>query len=134
MGKLRNLLATAAGGLVLAGCEAGANEKAKAPETTTAELTSMAAVVEVKVRTQAECRALVGAAKAEKLTCMREAKAARQAEIAALDAGLEEDTEIIETGKRADQERENKIEERRTRNKGLIKQIAEKAAQEEPNR
>lgn len=90
MGKLRTLLATAAGGLALAGCaDAGAEDK-NAPQTTTAELTSMAAVVEVKVRTQAECRALVGATKAEKLTCMREAKAARQAEIAALDTKIEE--------------------------------------------
>ena len=89
MGKLRNLLATAAGGLALAGCVDANAENDKAPETTTAELTSMAAVVEVKVRTQAECRALVGATKDEKLTCMREAKAARQAEIAAKTEELE---------------------------------------------
>lgn len=101
MGKIRTLLATAAGGLALAGCEAGATDK-KTPET--AEFTKLAAVVETTVRTQAECRALVGATKEEKLTCMREVKAARQAEIAALNEKIEDGntkTEILREIKEA---------------------------------
>jgi len=64
--KLKTLLLTVAGGLTLAGCILDAE---------TEEVAKLA-------RTQAECRALIDATKDEKLTCMREAKAARQAEIA----------------------------------------------------
>ena len=116
MGKLGTLLATAASGLALAGCVDADTKNDKAPETTTAELTPMAAVVEVKVRTQAECRALVGATKEEKLTCMREAKAARQAEIAAK-------TQILETEKEANKER-------RTTNEVLSKEFQQMAREE----
>ena len=116
MGKLGTLLATAASGLALAGCVDVDTKNDKAPETTTAELTPMAAVVEVKVRTQAECRALVNVTKDEKLACMREAKAARQAEIAALD-------ENIQTEKEANKER-------RTTNEVLSKEFQQMAREE----
>jgi len=53
---LRTLLATAAGGLILAGCEAIATDK-KAPET--AEFKKLAAVVETTKVTREQCIALL---------------------------------------------------------------------------
>jgi len=84
MGKLRTLLATAAGGLALAGCaEAGAEDK-KAPET--AEFTKLAAVVETAEDIKKRCRLLsheTEVQKATKKACYAEVKALRQSEIAA---------------------------------------------------
>jgi len=79
MGKLRTLLATAAGGLALAGCEAGATDK-KAPET--AEFTKLAAVVEAAKVTREQCIALMPD-KAEVKVCMLKLSEQRKAEIAA---------------------------------------------------
>ena len=63
MGKLRTLLTTAAGGLALAGCEAGATDK-KAPEA--AEFTKLAAVVETAEDVKKRCRALSHETEAQK--------------------------------------------------------------------
>ena len=127
MGKLRTLLATAAGGLALAGCEAGATDQKTAE---TAEFTKLAAVVETADDIKKRCRALsheTEAQKTVKKACYAELSAMRKAEIAAKTAQREENAETIATNEEAN-------EQRRTRNKGLIKQIAEKAAQEDPSR
>lgn len=80
MGKLRTLLATAAGGLALAGCaDAGAEDK-KAPET--AEFTKLAAVVETTRVTREKCIALMPD-KPEVKACMMKLSAQNKAEIAA---------------------------------------------------
>jgi len=104
MRKLKTLLATAVGSLALSGCEAGAIDK----EADTTKFKKLEAVVEPITLTQAECRALKGTTKEEKLTCMRKAKAARQAEIAALN---------------------EKIEEGRANNEVLMKEIAGKVTE-----
>ena len=55
----------------------------------------VAAVVETTNVTRDQCIAL--ATKAEKIECMKQLKAQRRAEIAALDTGLEQDAEAIAT-------------------------------------
>jgi len=113
MGKLRTTVMSAMAGLALAGCnEAQANDNAPA------EVQKVAAVVETTKVTRDQCIAL--ATKAEKIECMKQLKAQRRAEIAALDTGLEQDAETI-----ADNNQAN--EQRHTRNDVLIKQIADKA-------
>jgi len=126
MGKLRTLLATAAGGLALAGCVDASEANEKAADT--AEFTKLAAVIP---ETQAECLKLKSATQEEIMICMRSVterdKLRMDAEIAALDAGLEKDAETIAV-------QDTEAKELDTTYKGLIKQIAEKAAQEEPSR
>ena len=92
MGKLRTLLATAAGGLALAGCEAGATDK-KAPET--AEFTKLAAVVEAAKVTREQCIALMPD-KAEVKVCMLKLSEQRKAEIAVLDKDTKNTEQSIE--------------------------------------
>ena len=86
MGKLRSLLATAAGGLALAGCEAGANEKSKDPET--AEFTKLATIVETTKVTREQCIALMPN-KEEVKACMLKLGEQKKNEIAALDKSIE---------------------------------------------
>jgi len=113
MGKLRTTVMSAMAGLALAGCnEAQANDNAPA------EVQKVAAVVETTKVTRDQCIAL--ATKAEKIECMKQLKAQRRAEIAALDTGLEQDAETI-----AKQDAE--AEELDTTYDVLIKQIADKA-------
>ena len=78
-GKMRTLLATAAAGLALAGCEAGATDK-KIPEK--AEFTKLAAVVETTKVTMAECVALMPDEDKTK-ACVAKLEAQQDAEIAA---------------------------------------------------
>ena len=85
-GKMRTLLATAAAGLALAGCEAGATDK-KIPEK--AEFTKLAAVVETTKVTMAECVALMPDEDKTK-ACVAKLEAQQDAEIAALDEKIEE--------------------------------------------
>jgi len=94
MGKIRTLLATAASGLALAGCEAGATDK-KAPEI--AEFTKLAAVVEATKVTREQCIALMPD-KAEVKVCMLKLSEQRKAEIAAKKdnlANLKQEEEVL---------------------------------------
>ena len=85
-GKTRTLLATAAGGLALAGCEAGATDQ-KAPKT--AEFTKLAEVVETTKVTMAECVALMP--DEDKATaCVAKLETQQDAEIAAKEKHLSE--------------------------------------------
>ena len=113
MGKLRTTVMSAMAGLAIAGCN-----EARADDNTQAEVQKVTAVVETTKVTRDQC--IVLATKAEKIECMKQLKAQRRAEIAALDTGLEQDAETI-----ADNNQAN--EQRHTRNDVLIKQIADKA-------
>jgi len=129
MGKLRNLLATAAGGLALAGCaEAGAEDKNKAPET--AEFTRLAAVVETIKVTRDQCIALMPD-KAEVKACMVKLSQQNKAEIAAKTVRKAEQVETIATKTEILETEKDKNDLRHTTVEGLSKVVA---LQEEPNR
>ena len=130
-GKIRTLLATAVGGLALAGCEAVATDK-KSPETSkfkNAETVKKA--VAAKTLTLLDCLKMEN--QSEKSACKLEVKAQREAEIAKLNAQLLENAETIKVNNEAKKERELKKEELDKTYEVLIKEIAEKAA-EVPNR
>jgi len=93
-GKIRSLLATAAAGLALAGCEAGASDKKSAE---TAEFTKLAAIVEATKVTREQCIALMPD-KAEVKVCMLKLSEQRKAEIAAKKdnlANLKQEEEVL---------------------------------------
>ena len=130
-GKMRTLLATAAAGLALAGCEAVATDK-KSPETSKFGNTET-----VKKATAAKALTLLDCLKMEnqpeKSACKLEVKAQREAEIAKLNAQLLENAETINAQMVDSKIDAKEIEKRKTRNEVLIKEIAEKAA-ESPSR
>jgi len=126
-GKIRSLLATAAAGLALAGCEAVATDK-KSPETSKFRNTET-----VKKATAAKALTLLDCLKmenqSEKSACKLEVKAQREAEIAAR-------TERVEQKSSENATLDTKIAEGNTTNEGLrnevdgLKKVV--AIQEEP--
>ncbi len=109
--------------LALAGCsKAEAADKANSPEIVP---TKVAALVETETVTRAECLALE--IKSKKIACMRQLSAQRKAEITALDKGLQADTETIATN-------EQGLEEQRTTVDVLMKEIEDRALDQEPTR
>jgi hypothetical protein len=132
MGKLRTLLATAAGGLALAGCEASADNS----KDTTNEAVRVASMnVIEQAKTQADCLKLGLETNEKIMVCMRDVtareSAARQAEIAAK-------TEVLETEKEANDQRRTTNVVLSEENQRLEKEVEvlEKvvAMQEEPTR
>jgi len=121
MGKLRQGVMAVAAGLALAGCS-----EANAEDNTQAEIQKVAAVVETTKVTRDQCIAL--ATKAEKIGCMKTLKAQRVAEIAALDTGLERDSETIAQIDTATETEQDANEQRRTTVDVLVKEIADKSA------
>ena len=83
MTEIRTLLATAAAGLALAGCEAGATDK-KLPETSKFRNTeTVKKAVAAKALTLLDCLKMEN--QSEKSACKLEVKAQQEAEIAELD-------------------------------------------------
>lgn len=125
MGKLRTTVMSAMASLALTGCN-----EARADDNTQAEVQKVAAVVETTKVTRDQCIAL--ATKAEKIECMKQLKAQRRAEIAALDARLEKDAETIEEQKGDKKADIKEIDQQRTTIEGLSKVVA--LQEEQPSR
>ena len=144
MGKLRSLLATAAGGLALAGCTEAGTDKSNFPETKEPTKTEL-----VKIATTEKTLTLLDCLKMqdqlEQETCELDVVARQKAEIAAKTAQRTENAienaakkdkrvqnaETILKNKEADKMRESIKAENNTRNDVLINRIANKAAQGE---
>ncbi|WP_026941368.1 hypothetical protein [Hellea balneolensis] len=124
MGKLRQGVIAVAAGLALAGCnEANAEDNSKA------EIQKVAAVVETADQVKARCRALSSETEVQKdvkRACYTELKAMRQAEITALDRGLEQDSETIDQ-KEADNENKRTIVK-------VLSEVRDEAFSEDPIR
>ena len=121
MGKLRQGVMAVAEGLALAGC----SEANAEGNDNTAEVQKVAAVGIPD--TQAECLKLQSATQAEIMACMNAVTERDQlrmdAEIAALDAGLEQDAETIAGNIKADQLREQEKEKNNTNIEGLSSEV-----------
>ena len=120
-----------AAGLSLAGCsEANAENNDRQ-----AEIQHVAAVVETADDVKRRCHALsheTAAQKDIKRACYAELKSMRQAEIAALDTGLEQDAETIEVQKDDENADLKEIDQQRTTIEGLSKVVA--LQEEQPSR
>ena len=130
MGKLRQGVMAVAAGLALAGCS-----EANAEDNTEAEIQKVAAVVETADDVKQRCRALsheTAEQKDIKRACYAELKSMRQAEIAALDTGLEQDAETIEVQKDDENADLKEIDQQRTTIEGLSKVVA--LQEEQPSR